>query len=89
LDVQRILAELEAERSRIEQAISAIANIGSPQGRRGRPAGQPAAGRRRKRRLTALGRKRLANMTKRRWAKSRAPGLAGDDPTKTKGGGGG
>ena len=71
LDIHRILAELKAERDRIEQAIAAIGSIGSRRARRGRPPGRPAGGRKRKRRLTPEGRKRLSEMMKKRWAERR------------------
>jgi hypothetical protein len=69
LDITQILAELEAERDRIDQAIRSLENIGSAP-RRGRPAGQPVGGRRR-RRLTPEGRRRLSEMMKKRWAERR------------------
>jgi hypothetical protein len=70
LDIHRILAELNAERDRIDQAIAAISNIGSPRARRGRPPGK-STGRRRRHRLTPEGRKRLSEMMKKRWAERR------------------
>jgi len=71
LDIHRILAELKAERDRIEHAIAAIGGFGSRRGRRGRPPGRPAGGKRRKHRLTPEGRKRLSEMMKKRWAERR------------------
>jgi hypothetical protein len=70
LDVNRILAELKAERDRIDQAITSIENIGAPRARRGRPPGVPSR-RRRKHRLTPEGRRRLSEMMKKRWAERR------------------
>lgn len=70
MDINRILAELKAERDRIDQAITAIGNIGSPRARRGRPPGK-STGRRHKHRLTPEGRKRLSDMMKKRWAERR------------------
>jgi Spy/CpxP family protein refolding chaperone len=70
LEIKRIIAELKAERDRIAQVIASIENLGSP-GRRGRPEGRKAGGRRRKRRLTPEGRKRLSEMMKKRWAERR------------------
>ena len=70
LDIHRILADLKAERDRIVQAIASIEKIGSPRARRGRPPG-PSSGRRRKRRLTPEGRRRLSEMMKKRWAERR------------------
>jgi Spy/CpxP family protein refolding chaperone len=70
LDIHRILAELKAERDRIDQAIAAVGNISSARPRRGRPPGK-STGRRRKHRLTPEGRKRLSEMMKKRWAERR------------------
>jgi len=70
LDIHRILAELKAERDRIEQAIAAIGNIGAPRARRGRPPGK-STGKRRKHRLTPEGRRRLSEMMRKRWAERR------------------
>jgi len=76
LDIQRILAELKAERDHIDQAIAAIGNIGAPRARRGRPPGKSTGPRKpnRKRRthnLTPEGRRRLSEMMKKRWAERR------------------
>jgi len=70
LDIQRILAELKAERDHIDQAIAAIGNIGAPRARRGRPPGKSTV-KRRKHKLTPEGRRRLSEMMKKRWAERR------------------
>jgi exonuclease VII small subunit len=62
MDTQQIITELEAERDRLEQAISALR--GSMQGRRfvgGR-------GRRGRRHLSAAAKRRISEMMKKRWA---------------------
>jgi len=59
LDIQTIIAELEAERDRLSDAITAL--------RRNLPA--PRNGRRSRRRLTAAARKRISGAMKARWAK--------------------
>jgi len=73
LDTQAIIAELEAERDRLAQAIAALQD-GLP--RRGRPArnGYRISGRRDPRRLSAAARKKIAEAAKRRWAKAKAAG---------------
>lgn len=62
MDTQQIIAELEAERDRLEQAISALR--GSLAGRR---AG-PGRGRRGRRRLSTAAKRRISEMMKKRWA---------------------
>ncbi len=61
MDTQQIIAELEAERDRLEQAISALR--GSLQARRG-----VGRGRRGRRRLSAAAKRRISEMMKKRWA---------------------
>jgi len=63
MDTQQILSELEAERDRLEQAITALK--GSLSGRRAGPVG---AGRRGRRRLSAAAKRRISEMMKKRWA---------------------
>ena len=63
MDTQQIISELEAERDRLEQAISALR--GSLHGRRGSPAGR---GRRPRRHLSAAAKRRISEMMKKRWA---------------------
>jgi hypothetical protein len=62
MDTQQIITELEAERDRLEQAISALR--GSLKAR-GSAAGR---GRRGRRRLSAAAKKRISEMMKKRWA---------------------
>lgn len=66
MDISKILDELKKERTRIEQAISALGNLGTKQGNGRR--NRATTTRRRKRRLTPEGRKRLSEMMKKRWA---------------------
>jgi hypothetical protein len=63
MDTLQIISELEAERNRLEQAISALR--GSVGGRRG-PG--PGRGRRGRRHLSAAAKKRISDMMKKRWA---------------------
>jgi len=65
MDTQQIVSELEAERDRLEQAISALR--GSMSGRRGL-AGIAGRGRRGRRHLSAAAKKRISEMMKKRWA---------------------
>ncbi len=70
MDTKRILAELRAERSRIDHAIAAIEGLSTgivTTARIGRPRPSVSAPRRR-RRLSAAARKRISEMMKARWA---------------------
>jgi len=64
MDTQQIISELESERDRLEQAISALR--GSMSARRGVAAG--GQGRRGRRRLSAAAKRRISEMMKKRWA---------------------
>jgi hypothetical protein len=68
MDTQQIINELEAERDRLEQAISALR--GSMSGRRTGGAATAAVGRGRRgrRRLSAAAKRRISEMMKKRWA---------------------
>jgi len=71
MDTNRILAELRAERDRIDQAISAIEAVNSAGRRRvGRP---PKAARkvRRRGRMSAAARRKLSRLLKQRWAQGK------------------
>ena len=63
MDTQQIISELEAERDRLEQAISAL------RGSMGRRVGAGfGRGRRGRRRLSAAAKRRISEMMKKRWA---------------------
>jgi hypothetical protein len=62
MDTQQIISELEAERDRLEQAISALR--GSIRGGHG----LVGKGRRGRRRLSAAAKRRISEMMKKRWA---------------------
>ena len=71
MDTNRILAELRAERDRIDQAISAIEAVNSTGRRRvGRP---PKAARkvRRRGRMSAAARRKMSRLMKQRWAQGK------------------
>jgi len=72
VNLQQIIAELTTERDRLDRAIAALNGI-SAQPRRGRPPKNKhiAARPKRRRRLSAEGRKRISEAAKRRWAKRR------------------
>jgi hypothetical protein len=77
MDVSRILSEIDAEISRLQQAraaLTAIAVSGVVAPKRGRPKGSvnKKTAKPRKRNLTPEGRKRIADAMKRRWAERRA-----------------
>ena len=71
MDRERILAELRSERDRLNQAIAAIEGITSDGAGRSSTRRQPASGvpkGRRRREISAAGRKRLSMLMKKRWA---------------------
>lgn len=69
MDIQTLVAELTKERDRIERAIAALSDIGTPTRRPGRPvgSGKGPTGRRR-RHMSPAARKRISEMMKKRWA---------------------
>ena len=76
MDTTRILADLRADRDRIERAIAAIEALdkeGSSTTRAARPSGasSPARGRRR---MSPAARKRIAAAMKARWAERKRAG---------------
>jgi len=71
MDTNRILAELRAERDRIDQAISALEAVNSTgRPRAGRP---PKAARkvRRRGRMSAAARRKMSRLMKQRWAQGK------------------
>jgi hypothetical protein len=72
MDIQTLVAELTKERDRIERAIAALSDIGTPARRPGRPvgsgAGKSTGGRTRRRHMSPAARKRISEMMKKRWA---------------------
>ena len=72
MNLQQIVAVLTAERNLLDRAISALNGI-SPQPRRGRPpkAVQTSARPKRRRRMSAAGRARIAVAQRARWAKAK------------------
>jgi hypothetical protein len=72
MNIHRILGELNAERNRIDRAISAIEGLNSTGRRRGRPPASTTAPKKRGRRqLSAATRKKLARLLKQRWAQGK------------------
>ena len=71
MDTNRILAELRAERDRIDQAISALEAVNSTGHRRvGRPPGSARKARRRGR-MSAAARRKMSRLMKQRWAQGK------------------
>jgi hypothetical protein len=71
MDINRILADLRAERDRIDRAIAAIEGLNSTGRRRvGRP---PTGARkpRRRSRMSAAARRKLSRLLKQRWAQGK------------------
>jgi hypothetical protein len=72
LDLEKIVAELEQERDRLNQAIAVLKERDSPASARKTAAGDGTGSTaRHRRRLTAAGRKRLSELMKKRWAERR------------------
>jgi len=71
MNTNRIIAELRAERDRIDKAISALEAVSSSERRRaGRPPGAPAT-RRKIGRMSAAARRKLSRLLKQRWAQGK------------------
>jgi hypothetical protein len=70
MDMNTILAELRAERDRIDQAISAIEAVNSTERRRSRPLRAPRKARRRGR-MSAAARRKMSRLMKQRWAQGK------------------
>jgi hypothetical protein len=80
VEVSRIIAEIDAQISKLQQARALLAGTTTPAARsgRGRPKGSkknaavaPPAAPARKRKLSPEGRKRIADAMKKRWAERR------------------
>lgn len=78
MEVTQIVAEIDAQIQKLQQARALLANASKPVGggRRGRPKGSTTAAAaatpaKRKRKLTPEGRKRIAEAMKKRWAEQR------------------
>jgi hypothetical protein len=81
MDVSRIVQEIDAQIAKLQQAKSLLTGAPEVKSGRGRPKGsknaaKPAAAAPRKRRLSAEGRKRIADAMKRRWAERRKAAAA-------------
>ncbi len=77
VNINTILQDLRSERDRINQAISALENIGNglPKGHRlGRVNTAPTPKRRGRSRISAAGRAKLARLMKQRWAARKKAG---------------
>ena len=72
MDIQSIVEQLRQEASRIDHAIAALTGLGSQLAQRGRPPksshAKPASVKKR-RRMSAAGRKHISAAMKQRWAK--------------------
>ena len=71
MDIERIVAELEQERDRINQAIASLKGVNSPGSARKIVAANRKSGRQRRGGMSAAARKRLSEMMKKRWAEKR------------------
>lgn len=86
MEVSRIIAEIDAQISKLQQARALLAGTSSPSTGRGRPKGSknagsapaaPATKTARKRKLSPEGRKRIADAMKKRWAERRKQATKG------------
>ena len=88
MNLENILAELESERDRIDQAISALEALAGPPGpHRGRPPKARATPiiTPQRRRMSAAARRRISEAMKQRWAKWKRKGAPKKPaPAKTK-----
>ena len=73
-DIAKIINQLEQQRHAIDQAISALRQVGAAGP--GRKAAAKPLRRKRRGRLSPEGRKRIAEAARRRWAELRAKGAA-------------
>lgn len=73
MDTQSIIAELEAERDRLDRAIAALQSSQTGRGWRATK-GRAENGRRGRRHLSPAARKKIADAARRRWAKAKAAG---------------
>ena len=71
MDLEKIVAELEQERDRLNQAIAVLKQRSSPANPRKTAGNGRGSVARQGRRLTAAGRKRLSELMKKRWAERR------------------
>jgi hypothetical protein len=74
LDIREIISELEAERDRITQAITALQQVRKPYAISRRISSSATGRRGGPRRLSAAARKRISEAAKKRWAKAKAAG---------------
>ena len=72
MNINSILSELKAERTRFDRAITAIQSLTSPNGhRKATPAGKSTTRKSHRRRLSATSRARLSRLMKQRWAQGK------------------
>jgi hypothetical protein len=72
MNIDTIIAELKAERDRINRALAAIEGLNSTGRRRGRPPGSTNAPKKRgRRKLSAAARRKLSRLLKQRWAQGK------------------
>jgi hypothetical protein len=76
LDIQKILSDLQREKTQLDRAIAALEGLEARSSARTGMAGKaPAGGQRKKRgRMSAEGRRRLSEAMKKRWAERRKKG---------------
>jgi hypothetical protein len=84
VNLQQIVAELKAERDRLDRVIAAVSGV-STQPRRGRPpqALQTSARPKRRRRMSAAARRKLSRLLKQRWAQGKMKPRVSAKPAQT------
>jgi hypothetical protein len=71
-DIGKMISQLEQQRGAIDRAISALREVEGPKPARSTPADDTDANRPKKRRMSAAGRRRIGEATRKRWADKRA-----------------
>jgi hypothetical protein len=83
VNLQQIVAELKAERDKLDTAIAALNGV-STQPRRGRPpkAVQTSARPKRRRRMSAAARRKMSRLLKQRWAQGKMKRAKASKPVR-------
>jgi len=71
MNIQQILADLQAQRNRLDQAIAALEGIGGQKRGPGRPAKSSTAPARKPYRMSAAARKRISDAKRKWWAQQK------------------
>jgi hypothetical protein len=84
-EIASIISQLERQRAAIDRAISALREVEGVKPAQTAPSGKATAKEPKKRRMSAAGRRRIAEAAKKRWADKRAAeGITAEKPGPTK-----